>query len=309
MSNVFEPVPTGTYLPETSEIWFDGARTRVFTYPRMDRSPGGPEEESPVVVMVHGFRGDHHGLQLMALALRQRCEVVVPDLPGYGVSEPLQTLPHTADSYAQWLETLLEGYRGRPVVLLGHSFGSVVAARAARGRDLLALALVNPICEPPLESSARLPSLAASWFYRASQGLPRRLGDRLVRSALVTRISSELMMKTPDRSLRRWINGQHEAYFGAFASRTVVLESYDSSIRDTVREAAPEVSSPTLLVAAERDDLGSLQGQQELAGLFPHARLQVIPEVGHLIHYETPRRAALLVQEFVEELLAEGGRP
>ena len=49
-----------------------------------------------------------------------------------------------------------------------------------------------------------------------------------------------------------------------------------------------------LLVAAERDDLGSVAGQRRLRETFPpqaQARLEVLPEVGHLIHYETPRRA------------------
>lgn len=39
--------------------------------------------------MVHGFRGDHHGLEAIALAMVRidpTCHVVIADLPGFGES-------------------------------------------------------------------------------------------------------------------------------------------------------------------------------------------------------------------------------
>lgn len=300
--SVFEDVAPGAFLPAEETFRHDGARVRVFRWEAEEPAEG------PLVVLVHGFRGDHHGLALVARQLRRRWTVLAPDLPGYGVSEPLRTRPHTAGTYAEVVAALIRR-TGRPVLLVGHSFGSVVAARVAAEHpdEVLALALLNPICEPALDSSARVPALAASAFYRASALLPGPLGNALVRSRAITRISSELMMKNRIPALRRWINGQHAAYFGAFATRRVVLESYDSSIRETVADSAPEVRCPTLLVAGERDDLGSVAGQERLAGLFDDARLEVIPQVGHLIHYETPRRAAMMVDGFFDEL-AEAGR-
>jgi pimeloyl-ACP methyl ester carboxylesterase len=292
--DVFEAQPRPAYFPRERGFVHDAARIRYWTYPSLRAG-------APRLLMVHGFRGDHHGMALLAEPLRREWEVVVPDLPGFGASEPLTSLPHTADGYAEVLRALAGELGGGPLAVVGHSFGSVVAARlAARYPGAVsALALVNPICEPALETGARAAAGAASLFYRICAALPGRAGDALVRSRLITRISSEVMMKNRIPGLRSFINGQHAAYFGAFSSRRTVLEAYGSSIRDTVREAAPSVTCPVLLIAAERDDLGSLAGQRMLAGLFPDARLEVIPAVGHLVHYEAPRRAAGLIEGFL----------
>lgn len=300
-ASVFEAVPHGVRFPREESFQGEGFRLRYWTYPRVQREN---RTFDPVMVLVHGFRGDHHGLALIAEALAERWDVVVPDLPGFGRSEEFRDMPHTAESYSRALGDLLTVWGDRPIVLVGHSFGSVVAARtaAAGHSSLVGLALINPICEPALESSARIPSLAASSFYRLCANLPETWGNALVRSSLVTRISSEIMMKNDDPALRRFINGQHDAYFGSFVSRRVVLEAYESSIRDTVRDWAAEVSVPTLLVVAAEDDLGSVPGQRRLSQRFRDARLEVIPEVGHLIHYEAPRRAAAMIDGFADEL-------
>lgn len=300
-SSVFEDVPTSLGFPAESSMDFEGSRVRYWTY----GARGDAQTEArPSILMVHGFRGDHHGLAIIANALSDHWRVIVPDLPGFGRSEPLLERDHSADSYAKVIAEMIRRLDLGPVALVGHSFGSVVAARAAAGNPdaVSSLSLLNPICEPALESSARFASLAASAFYRACAALPSGAGNALVRSSWVTRISSEIMMKNRRPDLRRFINGQHDAYFGSFASRAVVLEAYESSIRDTVREVAGQVRVPTCLIAAERDDLGSVPAQRRLAEMFPDARLDVIPDVGHLIHYETPRRAAALVASFIDSL-------
>jgi pimeloyl-ACP methyl ester carboxylesterase len=57
-----------------------------------------------------------------------------------------------------------------------------------------------------------------------------------------------------------------------------------------------------LLVAGERDEVAPLAGQFELLESFPDARLDVIPRVGHLIHYETPDAAAHAIRAFLTDL-------
>ena len=56
---------------------------------------------------------------------------------------------------------------------------------------------------------------------------------------------------------------------------------------------------PVLLVAAELDDIGSLEGQRRLAALIPSSTLAILPGVGHLVHYEKPDEAARLITDFL----------
>ncbi|MEY3614944.1 MAG: hypothetical protein RL752_852, partial [Actinomycetota bacterium] len=96
----------------------DLAGTAVWHYPA--ENPKGK------LLFIHGFRGDHHGLAATAAALSD-FDVYIPDLPGYGKTKELAK--HDLDSYAHWLKRLCEEL-GSDVIVLGHSFGSLVVSRA-----------------------------------------------------------------------------------------------------------------------------------------------------------------------------------
>ncbi|RIJ17352.1 alpha/beta hydrolase, partial [Clavibacter michiganensis subsp. insidiosus] len=185
---------------------------------------------------------------------------------------------------------------------LGHSFGSIVVAAAlADGLPSPRAILVNPIAAPALEGPRGILTRLAVLYYRAAAVLPERAGFGLLRNRAIVRVMSEAMAKTRDRSLRRWINDQHDRFFSAFSDRRVVLEAFRASVSSDVSTYAARVAVPVLLVAAERDDITPVAAQHRLQRLFADARLEVIPRVGHLIHYETPREAAGSIRAFLDE--------
>ena len=278
----------------------NGTLQRCWDFPAVPDDDGSPA--GPPIFMVHGFRGDHHGLLRVVEAL-PRHRVLVPDLPGFGTGQPLPGT-HDAGAYAGFTAAALASGLpdlGPDTVLLGHSFGSIIASRvAAEHPELISeLILVNPICEPALQGPKGITSKVAELYYLAAARLPERLGLALLQHPLIVRGMSIFMAKTRDRGLRRWIHGQHDAYFSSFANRDVVLDAFRASISATVRDTAARLGMPVLLIAAERDDLGSVAGQQRLARLIPDAELHVLPHVGHLVHYEAPVQAAALIADFL----------
>ena len=100
------------------------------------------------------------------------------------------------------------------------------------------LILINPIAAPALEGPKGIMTKLAVLYYRLAARLPRRLGLALLRSPLIVRVMSEAMAKTPDKELRRFIHGQHHAYFSAFADRDSLLESFTASVSGNVAEVA-----------------------------------------------------------------------
>jgi pimeloyl-ACP methyl ester carboxylesterase len=280
---------------------WEGTLQRIWDYPALPAPLG---RTGATMVLVHGFRGDHHGLLRLVEEL-PRHRILLPDLPGFGQGEELQG-PHDVAGYARFVTHVLQDLTPEPVVLLGHSFGSIVAAEAAALAPELAdaVVLVNPISAPALEGPSRAASRVAEAYYVAAARLPEAAGRALLSNRAIVRAMSVFMAKTKDRTLRRWIHGQHDAYFSSFASRRVVLEAFRASISGTVRDRARELCMPVLLVAAEQDDIGSVASQRELAALIPNAALDVIPGVGHLIHYEKPREAAELIEDFLKDVHA-----
>ena len=129
----------------------------------------GDPDSAITIVMVHGFRGDHHGLEPVVAHLAG-ARIVSPDLPGFGSSHPLVGIRHDLDGYALWLREFVRalGPTGR-VVILGHSFGSIVVAAAlAVGLRADDVVLVNPIAAPALAGPRGILTRLAVFYYWAA---------------------------------------------------------------------------------------------------------------------------------------------
>lgn len=262
----------------------------------------GDPASATTILMVHGFRGDHHGLEPVVAQL-SGVRIISPDLPGFGESEPLHGIRHDIAGYGRWLREFVSAVAptGR-LVILGHSFGSVVVAAAvAGGLHADVVVLVNPIAAPALSGPRGILTRLAVFYYWAAARLPERLGFALLRNRLIVRVMSVTMTKTNSRELRRWIHNQHDRYFSAFSDRRVVLEAFTASVSTDVSEFARNIPQRTLLIAAEKDDITPVAAQHRLQALFPDATLRVIPDVGHLIHYEMPAPAADHLRRFLAE--------
>jgi pimeloyl-ACP methyl ester carboxylesterase len=278
----------------TRDLELLGSRVRYWEY--------GTRGDGPTIVVVHGYRGDHHGLEPVVKLLPD-FHIISPDLPGFGDSTPMADAAHSIAGYGAWLRAFVEALSlGTDVIMLGHSFGSIVVAHAvAGGLPARAVILINPIADDP----AKVTGIGATrFFYGVARRLPERAARAWLSNPLVVRGMSVTLAKTRDRDLRRFIHGQHHAYFSRFGSRASIVEGFDASLSTTVAAVAERITQPVLLVAGERDEVAPLAGQFALLDAFPDARLDVIPGVGHLIHYETPDAAAHAIRAFVSDLSA-----
>lgn len=271
-----------------------GSRTRSWRYPTVN-----DDANAPKIILVHGFRGTHHGL-LPLVAELPNVEFLAPDLPGFGESTPLEG-KHNLHAYSRWLGRYLERVDPKgQAILLGHSFGSLVIARNPSVCGSRRIVLVNPIASPALEGPDRFATQLAIAYYRLGAWLPASLGQRLMASRLITRVMSEVMATTHHSGLRRWIHEEHDRHFSNFFDRTTLLDAFRASVSDSVTAHAHEFPAGTVLVAGERDQIAPVAAQRLLVERMPGSSLYVIAGVGHLIHYETPRALARVLRETLD---------
>lgn len=272
-----------------------GSETRYWVY--------GPEDAETTIVVVHGYRGEHHGLEPIVAHLPEY-RFISADLPGFGESTPLKDQSHSIDGYAAWLDAFMAELEVRgTAVVLGHSFGTIVASSAvANGLQTPALILVNPIAMPGAKGPRPVATAVTVLYYRVAAKLPRRLGRALLNNWLVVQFMSSSLVKTKDKALRKWIHREHHTFFSRFSDRDTVVEAFDASVSADVSQFASEIAVPTLLVAAQLDDITPVSAQYILQRMFPDARLRVLGGVGHLIHYEVPDLAADAIRDFLDGL-------
>lgn len=271
---------------------FKGAHTAYWSY---------HDTSLPTIVMIHGFRGTHHGLERIVEQLPEY-NVVVPDLPGFGASQALPNNTHDLEQYVEFThEFITHVSANTPPVLLGHSFGSIITSHYAAKypHTITKLILVNPIGAPALKGPKAAMTQLAIFYYWLGRTLPGRASHSWLSAKSIVKIMSISMTKTKDPAVRRFIHEQHLTHFSTFASPQVVAEAFRTSVSHDVSEAAHALTLPTLLIAGEHDDITALPKQHQLADAIRDAQLIVIPQVGHLIHYETAPQAAQAIKNFL----------
>ena len=274
-----------------ASVVVDGVTTHYWEY---------GDVSSPIqLVMIHGFRGDHHGLEPIVAELGADVHVIIPDLPGFGISDALPS-PADINSYAHWLSGFITTLNAESSVILGHSFGSiVVGASLATGLPNKRAILINPIAANALKGPRGVMTRLAVLYYKAAAALPAKSGYALLKNKAIVRVMSETMAKTKDPNLRQWIHEQHDQYFSLFASRDSVLEAFETSVSNDVSQFAPDIHQELMMLVADKDDITALPEQKLLASRIPGTRLEIVEGVGHLVHYEAPDFAARNIRDFL----------
>lgn len=283
----------------------------------------GPRAPRPRLLLIHGFRGDHHGMQLIVDAL-PGYEIFVPDLPGFGETPPLRSplgrrLEHTVERYADVVEALAQSlHLGTTDVVAGHSFGSIVVSahlqRAsdsdspATARRWAGAVLLAPISDDIFRRPQLLPgALGVELYYRLCQVLPGGSADWALRSPAALAVTNMTMMVSPEPDLQDYIRDQHRRYFGAYSDRRTVLEAYRASSRHTVTDYAASLDLPVLLLSGSRDQLSTAAGRRALRDAVPGPRgrgpqWEHLRGTGHLLHYEKPAQTGRAVRRFLHSL-------
>lgn len=281
-------------MATTHDVILKGATVHYWTY---------GDATQPAVIFLHGFRGTHHGFEKIVRELEKNYYCIVPDLPGFGDSDPLSDI-HSLENYIDVVHDFITAVK-KPdkVFLVGHSFGSIVASHtAAAYPDIIErLVLINPISAPALKGPKFVGTRLAQFYYWTAKQLPERAARRLLSSRLIVDVMSHSMTISKDKTLRGYIFDQHRQHFSTFASPKVVAEAFATSISNTTMSAAKHLTMPTLVLAAEKDQISSLHSQVAFANTIKDSKLHVIKNVGHLVHYEKATEAAAAIDAFLAD--------
>ncbi|MDR0397926.1 MAG: alpha/beta hydrolase [Candidatus Nomurabacteria bacterium] len=253
----------------------------------------------PTLIMIHGFRGDHHGMLKIAEKLGRKYNLFIPDLPGFGETQHIAGEKHNLELYIEFLRSFIKSLKlEEKPNLLAHSFGTtIVSAYAAKyGGEANKIVLLSPIAARPLPL---ILSPAAKPVFDLLRAMPDKLGRAFTANKLTTDFMSRTLTKTNDRALRRWIVAEHRRFFGGFTSHRAMMEAMQASNKHHVAEFAHAIANQTLIIAGNKDLIGKSKQQAKLVQVLPNSKVEVIKNVGHLTHYETPGEVATHVLKFI----------
>lgn len=157
-----------SYTAGRSKITYPGIRIFYRPHPKAAELPKDPAP-LPLLVFLHGLGGSVAQFHPLLGSLVNSASCLAVDLPGCGLSEFVPTTwdAYSTDALLDLLETVIEEHRAEKqgVVLIGHSMGTVLAARLANPLSthhtplpshVMGLIAICPVAEAPSEAKARV---------------------------------------------------------------------------------------------------------------------------------------------------------
>jgi pimeloyl-ACP methyl ester carboxylesterase len=259
------------------------------------------EPTKPTAIFIHGFTGSHEGFQYIIPEL-ERFHIVVPDLPGFGESE-LGIDAFTVDELAKKVNEFVKGLElKQPPYLVSHSMGGLVAASMlAQGPELYdeKTVFVSPVAtRVNYLDSRKVGELLGRMQYFLGKTVPAA-GPRLVKSRLLSRIATAIILTTNDSELRKTINGHHFSNLDYISSIDFYYQLHKDINKKGAIDYAPKLKKFTpLIITGDKDNVTPLAGEKKLAREL-NAELHLIRGVGHLLHYERPTEVAAAIDAFL----------
>jgi pimeloyl-ACP methyl ester carboxylesterase len=247
------------------------------------RGPRG----APRVVLVHGAM-DRAGGFVKLLRRLAHLDVIRYDRRGYGSSRPAR--PHP--SLAGHVDDLLTVVNDEPAVVVGHSFGGLVAlAAAARRPDLIpsvaAFEAPLPWCETSADSAAKR---FRDWVERSEHD-PGDAAEQFLRRMLGDRTWERL---PPVMRHDRRAEGP-----------ALVADLVAARRSDAVVELA-SLAVPVLAGCGDRSSVRHRVAAQTLADGVSRGELTVIAGAAHPAHYTHPAAFADFVERAVDRVPRPG---
>jgi esterase len=266
-------------------IEFRGLRLSYLEWGNADR---------PAMVLLHGGTGAAAGWEVIASSFADRLRVIAPDARGCGYSDWDPAADYSVAATLGDFEALRSQLGLNDIVLVGHSFGAVVAlvyaAREPQRVNRLVLVDGGPVPErPPGERRspvADTPLEFSSWdnaltFLRArSPLLPERALARQAEDRLIQQPDGRVTWRADMAGHARW-TGADDPLF---------------------RDQWPFVEAlrcPTLVIRGGESPLFKADIARRMVEMSSHVRVVEVPGAGHGVPHEQPEAVAAAIEEFL----------
>jgi pimeloyl-ACP methyl ester carboxylesterase len=274
-------------------------QTQIGAYP-VELIEFNPQGER-LIVLLHGFGASTFSWRTVTAELSELGHVVAYDRPGFGrtpvVKRAGQDDPYSLSGQVELLKTLVEIHaNNRPVVVVGHSAGALVATEFALRypESLSCLVLESPAVwrKPPI------PGWLGSVLRRGGlENLGQRLlegfskaGMKILRDSFYdpAKLTQDVIdgytepMQNPDWKLSLW-------------------RFMAASQANEVRKNLWRIEMPVLVITGDHDKIVKVEDTFKVAERLLCHSIYLVPNTGHLAHEEDPKDFLRVVSRFIKK--------
>jgi pimeloyl-ACP methyl ester carboxylesterase len=307
----------------TGVRWPRGSRSRTVDLDgRVHLTEYGEPDADELMVCLHGLGGSALNFGLVAPLLAEGRRVLVPDLLGHGQSFATAPDESAVGAQLQMLSRLLTRETARPVILVGHSMGGILAMMHALRLPETVKALV--LLDPPVPNVTRwsrdprltaklvllrLPGVAALVARQVAHMTPEQLVSRQLADA--TPHADQIPASAIDATVEetRSTRGHDGGRAAQRAQFRAILDVVALLARPAQwRHQLAGITTPTLWLHGADDPLNGVEAARALAGTRAEWTFRTRDGVGHLPHLEDPAWTAQSITGWLDEQANPGER-
>lgn len=255
------------------------------------------EGEGLPIILLHGLASSLHSFREIFPRVEKH-RLVAIDLDGFGETErPRDRERYRLDAQAETIARIMNAKGIDQAVVLGHSYGAMVAAAMTRRFPdrVSATVLVAPPSiirrKPPLLLRGSGGGWIAYLLVRLLLSRPARFHELSLRALHRKEALPRDVSEVYRRSLL--VEGLRDAFFGlaaAFSRGSAEGPGYEN------------IRGPVLVVAGEQDDIVSIEEVRTTAGTIPGAKWARIENCGHCVTEEQPEEFVAVLSEFLADI-------
>jgi pimeloyl-ACP methyl ester carboxylesterase len=239
----------------------------------------------PPVILIHGAGGNQLYWPPQIRRLHNQ-RIFAVDLPGHGKSEGVGH--HSVDDYAEEVLSFLKALKLNAAILVGHSMGGAIALQLAirSPKRVLGLGLVG--------SGARL-RVAPALLQAASD--PSTFADA-VRMVIDRSFASQTSARLKELAAQRMSETRSTVLYGDF----LACDAFN------VTDQLSKISAPTLVLSGMEDKMTPSKYSEFLRDQIPRARMELLPDAGHMAMLEQPDKVARILNDFLNIIPYQPGQ-
>jgi pimeloyl-ACP methyl ester carboxylesterase len=224
------------------------------------------------MLLIHGSAADHTTWSInLASTLKERFTLIAYDRENRS----------SVEAYADDALALLGG---EPAFVVGSSFGAVVALDLIRRHRMRGAVLI----EPPMGANEDVSPVFASFLVEYDRRAAEQGGEAAAEFFLRTVLGDAAYQRMP-RAFQERSKQKHRE----IRSDSAALIAYKPRYAEM-----RGIETPVLLLGGEKSSSYFRPTLDALFAALPDARLEVIADVGHMLHAEAHRRFAEVVTAF-----------
>ena len=239
----------------------------------------GSERDKTPLVLIHGAGGSylHWSSEIRRLIGEN---ILAIDLPGHGASPGEGK--DVIDAYASDVIGFMDDLGINQAVITGHSMGGAIAQMLSLDYPERVKALIL------ISTGAKLRVHPKLIHYCSSESTYPEAVSQIMEWAFSSQADQRLVELAGERM--------------AVTSHAVVHKDFLACDAFDIRARVKDINQPVMVICGSEDQMTPVRFSQFLIEELPEARLEIIPNAGHMVMLEQPEIVANLIREFIEEL-------